>query len=192
VKKILSICFCLALLVSVASCSNLTDGTENTGSIQSVAENVSSETASQDPFDDLKKYTSDSGITIYMADGFTEKDFEGEGIECYMESNDCILTCRVETFELLANLNIDTNMTVEEYGQLVIDANQFDSELKTDDYGNVYMEYVQNIDGIDFTYYGYFKKGTDAFWTCNLVCQTSRTAEFEDQFALWASSIELA
>lgn len=189
-KKFLAVCFCLVLLLGMTACS-ITDDTVN-DSTQSKAEEASSQVESADPLDELKKYTSDSGITIYMADGFKEKDLGVDTVACYFESDNAIFTCSVESFELLESLNFDADMSLEEYGQLVIDANGFDSKLETDEYGNVYMKYVQNIEGNDFTYYGYFKKGAESFWTCNLVCLTESEAEFEDDFALWASTIEIA
>lgn len=114
-----------------------------------------------------------------------------DGVFCYFEGENSVLSCTVETFELLENANIDTTVSAKEYAELVIEANKFDGGAKTDKYGNVYFTYEKEIDGNEFTYFAYIIKTDDAFYTCNFICLSSQSSSFEEDFALWASSIEI-
>lgn len=189
-KNFLSICFCLSLLISATACNNIADNQNSSGSAaQSATENVSSKVQQKDPFDGLKHYTSESGLSLYMSDGFTEKKIEGAF--CYYEGKNSILSCNVETFDILENVNVDTSISEQEYARLIVKNNGFECDVKTDEYGNICFTYEKNIEGNDFTYFAYVKKTDKAFWTCNFACLTSQKSFYENDFSLWASSIEI-
>lgn len=200
IKKVLAIGICLILTVGVFSACggdsqviNETPQIENT--VNQEVDNVESEVpeetepADADIYAGLKFYESQSGMSLYMSDGYTEGVLEG--VACYFAAQDSALSCTTESFEVFESAGLSSDMSLEEYAQLVIDANGLTGDVLTDEYGNVYIIYSQNIDGSDITYYAFFGRGSDAYWTCNFMCETSQTASHEANFKLWASSIQL-
>lgn len=153
-----------------------------------VSEAVESETVEADPYDGLKLYQSQSGVSLYMSEGYTEMQLEG--VACSFEGNNSAMSFTTETFETFEAVGISTDISLEEYANLVIQANGMSGEPLTDEYGNVYIIYSQNIEGSDITYYAFFGRGSDAYWTCNFMCETAETASYEENFKLWASSLQ--
>ncbi|MBQ6570543.1 MAG: hypothetical protein IJL87_09865 [Clostridia bacterium] len=190
-KKLFAIIICIAVILSTAACGFLDSETAPESKPESAVESViESAVESIDPLEGLEKYTSKSGLSLYMKKGYAETELEG--VACYFQGIDSAVSCSKETNEILEAAGLRTDYTLEEYAQLVATANGFDCTPQTDDYGNVFIVYEKNIDGNDFTYYAYFKTGKDAYWTCNFICLKSDTDKYADDFALWASTIEIA
>lgn len=168
-KKILSILMSLALSISVlCGCSEDTNA---------------------DPFAKLTFYESPTGISLYMDKGFSEQTLEGS--TCYFDKGNIGVNCIEETFELLETIGYGSETTVEEYAQLIIDVYGLDAEVLTDEYGNTYTVYVQEIDGLSYSYYAFFDKGSASFWATTFLCATDESSSYEKDFQLWASSIKI-
>lgn len=171
-KRTAALFLCLALLVSLFNACGEADTTP-------------------DPYKGLKHFESDTGISLYMDKSYKETTIEG--VTCTFEgsTSTSAVSCREETFQSLTDLGIDADMSLEDYAAMVIEANQFDGEVLTDEYGNVYFVYEQEIMEISLTYYAFIDKGSTAFWTTNFICPTDEKADHEKDFQLWASSITI-
>ena len=142
-----------------------------------------------DPFAKLTFYESPTGISLYMDKGFTEKTMETA--TCYFEKSDIVTNCLEETFETLETIGYGSETTIEEYAQLLIDVYGLEGEVTTDEYGNTYTVYIQDFDGVSYSYYAFFDKGTTSFWTTTFLCATDEADSHEEDFKLWASSIKV-
>lgn len=136
---------------------------------------------------ELTLYESATGISLYMDKGFTE--MEMEGTTTYFDKGYLGLNCLEETFELLETVGYGSETTVEEYAQLIVDVYGLEGEVETDDYGNTYTLYVQEIEGVSYSYYAFFDKGSTSFWTSTFLCATENADLYEDDFKEWASTI---
>lgn len=150
---------------------------------------TTAETAEPDPYAGLTLYESATGISIYMSEGYTEGSMEG--IPCFFEGELSNVSCSNETFETLAALGYSSDMSLEAYGELILQAYQLEGEVLTDDYGNVYVAYTQDIQGMSVSYFSFFDKGADSFWTTNFMCPTEVADTYEEDFKLWASSLQV-
>lgn len=137
----------------------------------------------------LTYYESLVGISLYMSDGFTESSVEGV-LACYEGENSNVRFER-ETFETLASIGYGDVDTLDTYAGLIIQAYQLESEVQTDEYGNVYIVYAVDIQGTSVSYYAFFDKGTDSFWMTTFMCLTAQKNLFEEDFKLWASSVQV-
>lgn len=188
----------LAVAVSFALSAGAVTGCADAGTKEISSSSRETEETSQqetetekedDIYQGLVLYESSSGISLYMEEGFTEDSLEG--FVCYFERDDCAMNCQEETFEELQNAGYSSDMSLEEYAGLIAELYQTGTEAITDEYGNVYIVYSQDIDGANFTYYDFFDKGSSSFWSTNFMCLTDEKTSFEDNFKLWASSIRV-
>lgn len=187
-KKLFAIALCLILTAGIFSAcgEEPKQGTDQTTAKTTTATTAEEETG---PYAGLTLYKAKSGVSFYMKDGY--KEGELEGYACYYEGTDSALSFSTESFETLENAGIKSDVSLKEYAELVKSANNVESEVLTDEYGNVYIIYEKTIDGNDFTYYAFFGRGSKAYWTCNFFCLSSAKASFDKDFRLWASSLQL-
>lgn len=137
----------------------------------------------------LVEYRHSIGVSLSMAEGFTESSVEGI-LGCY-EGGESNVRFSEELFENLEYLGYDPEMSLEEYARLILDAYQLEGEPMTDDYGNVYIAYTQDVQGHEIAYYAYFTRGEAAFWTTTFMCFAEIAPDMADDFALWASTIQV-
>lgn len=147
------------------------------------------EPAEDNPYAGLTFYESPTGISLYMSDGYVESS--SEGTTCIFEGKNNGVIINEETFESMESIGFSSDITLEEYGQLILGAYQIPGEVLTDNYGNTYICYTKNIEGTDITYYGFFDKGSVSFWTTNFMCIAAESSMYEEDFKLWASSIQI-
>ncbi len=197
-KKFISVFLTVALSASLlTACANKEESTDSDAgntvvSEQNVEENVeenTDESVETDPFAELTFYESPTGISLYMSEGYVESSVEG--ITCVFEGENNAVSINEESFESLESVGISSDMTLDEYGRLLLDAYQLSGEVLTDDYGNTYIYYEKNIEGTDISYYGFLDKGNVAFWTTNFMCIAAEAEVYEENFKLWASSIQV-
>lgn len=141
---------------------------------------------SDDPLADLTLYESDTGISLYMEKGYEES--EAEGVTCCFKG-DILVSCREETFETLESVGYDGSLSIEEYAELLVSYNGTGAQVLSDDYGNVYFVYEQEVMDVPLTYYAYVDKGSNSFWTTNFLCPTENVDDWAEKFALWGSTI---
>ena len=188
-KRILAILMSLVLCACALTACGGSETTDDTSSTEENSKGEEKEEEQKDPYEGLTLYEPSCGVTLYMRDGFKEDTVDGFAF--FYETNDCAVNCQEETFEDLESVGYNGDMTIEEYAQTIRDLYEEakDSEVLTDDYGNVYIVYTQDVDGMNFTYYDFFKKGSTSFWATNFMCITDDKDSFEEDFHLWASSI---
>lgn len=139
----------------------------------------------------LVRYDHPIGISLSMAEGFTETEAEGFLGGYTSEAGDIGVIFAEELYESMENFGLDSDLTLEEYAQLIADSYGLDTAPTTDTNGNLCLVYLREVNGRQFTYYAYFNQNDVAFWTTTFMCLTDESLELADDFATWASSIEI-
>lgn len=187
-KKALSVLLAAVLLLSLlAAC-----GAEPQPAEEPTGEPTETQTEPQtEPGEEneLVEYHHSIGVSLSMAKGFVESEAEGI-LGCY-EGELSNVRFAEELFVNLESLGYDPNMSLEEYARLILDVYQLEGAPLTDDHGNVYIVYNQDIQGYDVAYYAYFTRGEAAFWMTTFMCFAEIAPDMEDDFALWASTIQV-
>jgi len=139
--------------------------------------------------EELTDYEHSVGLSMKMAPGFTETDIEG--IMAGYEGEAANVRIEAERFDQLEALGYaGEEMTAAEYGQLIRDAYGLEGEVAEDEYGTVFLPYSQLVQEIEVSYYAFFHKGEDAFWTVTFMCFAETADQLEGDFHLWASTVE--
>ena len=195
-KKTLARMAVLALLTGMlTACSKpepVKEAAVTTEAAAEVTEAAEEITEAADPYEGLTLYESETGISIYMEEGYTESS--AEGMPCFFEGEMSNVSFTEETFETLQTAleqgGYGSVLTSEDYGKLIYEVYQIEgSELLENEYGDQYMTYEKDFQGMGVTYYVYFEKGEDSWWTINFMCPTEVKDEMETDFHLWATSI---
>lgn len=145
--------------------------------------------AESQPQSALVRYDHPIGISLSMAEGFEVTQIEGI-LACY-QGAEANVRFAEELFVSLEALGISADMSLEDYARLILDAYALEGEPLTDSRSNVYIVYNQVIQDQDVAYYAYFSRNDVAFWTTTFMCFAQAAPELEDDFSLWASTIEL-
>lgn len=124
-------------------------------------------------------------MKITLTEDFQEK--EQENYTNYLESKRVGVLILNETFDTFPGFE---DYSIEEYGELVLEANKSDSELKTDN-GLCYFEFDNTgSDGKTlFHYTAYMYKGTDSFWLVQFFTRKDDAAKYTDQITQWAQTV---
>ena len=136
--------------------------------------------------DDDDKEFSKSGMTITLTDGFVEKDLVSQ--TAYYESTKAIVTALKEEFSLFEQAGYE-DMTLEEYGNLVLTTNSFDTEMQHKN-GLSYFTYEKSVSGKDFKYFATVFEGSDAFWLIQFASEQKNFDTFQPKFEKWANSVK--
>jgi len=127
------------------------------------------------------------GIQITLTEAFSEVDMEGFHV-CYGSADQAVFVTR-EGFDTAEGM---VDLTVEEYGQMVLDSNGFDDSfelMKID--GLTFFDYVTtNEDNKDWYYLTSIYKDIDAFWLVQFTCLEEKAdEEMINRFIRWADSV---
>ncbi len=136
-----------------------------------------------------EKTFSSSGMNITLTEEFIEADIENYTIA--YDSKDVAVFALKEAFTLVDGFE---NYTLEQYGNLVINANGLDSaELKTVD-GLTGFEYeFTNPETNDtYRYFAYVYKANDAFWLVQFATLNQNVETYNQQIIDWAKSVEFS
>lgn len=137
----------------------------------------------EDAFVSPKEFTVDN-VTITLTSDFTEEEFEGFD-QCFDSSNVAVFMLKDE-FSLAAELK---DYTLAQYGDLVIQGNELDTELKTEN-GITYFSYTGEGDsGTPYRYFATLHKGPDAFWMIQFAVEEADLEEYRDDIFQWAASV---
>lgn len=179
-----------ALLAAVMTLGVLSGcGGSSAASTSSGSAAQSSQASEADPYAGLALFDTGTGLTIRMAEDLELQDGKEDP---YYQNDSCAVRFLAEDFASFEALGYSRELTLEEYAGLIRQAYGLEGEVLSDSYGNVYITYAQEIQGIDFTYYNFYAKGSDAFWTLNYICPTELVEEMEPQFQLWTSSVQVS
>ena len=128
-------------------------------------------------------------MQITLTDKFDETEVDGYTSVLY--DDDVAVFIIKEEFELFEDFDF---YTLNEYGNLVLEVNGFDStvELQTYD-GLTYFEYeAQNDTDETYSYFVVLHKGADAFWMTEFAVLAENADEYRTTFIEWAKSVEFS
>lgn len=92
-----------------------------------------------------------------------------------------------DSFDDLSIHNLDENSTLEEYAEVIKKANSYHTNTFTKRNDYIYYSYT---DG-DYFYIAAVKKGKDAFWIVNFVCEKDKSSIYKEDFLKYSDSIEV-
>ena len=138
-----------------------------------------------DPAAEAKTFSSD-GMQITLTEEFTKTEYSGFTV-CY-DSRDVAVFGLKESFSLAAGFE---NYTLQEYAQLVLDANGFEGSVSVQDSNDlVWFEYVaKGADNQDYYYFCVTYKADDAFWLVEFTTAEDQAEDMFESFILWAKSV---
>lgn len=132
------------------------------------------------------KTFTDQGMSITLTESFRPADYDGYDVS--YESTNAIMFALREDFTDMEGFG---ELTLEEYGQLVIDSNELKTPLNTQN-GLVSCSYSQTVDGDSFQYFVYFFKTDDAFWMVQFATELADGPLYQPQINEWAQSIRFS
>lgn len=136
-----------------------------------------------------EKTFSSNGMTVTLTDEFRESNAQPYTV-VYDSKNVAVFALR-EAFTLAAGFE---DYTLEQYADLVIQANKLGlAEVKTDE-GLTYFTYsFTNPETKDvYQYYSYVYKTDDAFWLVQFATLDKNVEKYAPQITEWAKSVEFS
>ena len=136
-----------------------------------------------------EKTFSSNGMTVTLTDEFRESNAQPYTV-VYDSKNVAVFALR-EAFTLAAGFE---DYTLEQYADLVIQANKLGlAEVKTDE-GLTYFTYsFTNPETKDvYQYYSYVYKTDDAFWLVQFATLDNNVEKYAPQITEWAKSVEFS
>ncbi len=125
-----------------------------------------------------------AGISITLTDRFSE--FKADGYDVAYETNKEVVFVLRESFDIAPGVEA---LTVEEYAGFVMEANEQNEELKSED-GLLYYEYDAMGDNkVEYHYTVFLFKGPDAFWIVQFATFEKNAEAAHDQIMEWAKSV---
>ncbi|MGL5514158.1 MAG: hypothetical protein ACRDBM_13105 [Sporomusa sp.] len=126
------------------------------------------------------------GMTITLTDQFTEKDYASYTV-CY-ESSESLVVALKESFTLFEQVGVSTDISLVEYGELVMSSNNFEATIEETE-NITYFTYEKQVNGEDYTYMATLHRGADAYWLIQFACETKNFEKLQSQFIDWAKTI---
>ena len=133
------------------------------------------------------KSFSKAGMTITLSDAFMESDMES--MTAYYESRTSAVTVLKEDFSTIESVGLSTDMSLQEYAQLVVEGNGLDCQVSEED-GLVYFLYEDTVDGTDFSYWATVYRSSDAYWLVHFLCESKNYEKLLPDFKTWAKSVK--
>ncbi len=130
------------------------------------------------------KTFSKSGMTIQLTSEFAEK--EVVSYTATYQSLRIIVMALKEEFALFGT----DALTLDEYAQLVLDANLLEEEIIHED-SLTYFEYAREVNGKNLTYLACVYKGADAYWLIQFSCETANYGELKGTMLEYAATVEV-
>ena len=137
-----------------------------------------------------KTFTKD-GISITVKGFFTEQNDLNKDYNLILISPDAGVMILKETFEEFEKADLDTDMSVKEYADIVMFGNGLSGDPTEED-GMTYFTYTEEVDGTEFTYMGFCYRGTDAYWLVQIYCATADYEAKKPDMMDWAKSVMFA
>ena len=134
-----------------------------------------------------KTFTVDD-LSITVEGFFTEQNGLNEEYNLILISPDAGVMILKETFEEFEKADLDTDMSVKEYAEIVMFGNGLSGDPTEED-GMTYFTYTEEVDGTEFTYMGFCYRGTDAYWLVQIYCPTEDYEAKKPEMMEWAKSV---
>lgn len=138
---------------------------------------------SSEPMSTVPQTFENAYFSITLTESFTEGT--SDGFDAYYESDDVLVLASQETFD--GDMEF-AQMSLTEYGQLIMDANELGGYVNGGD-GLVFFTYTESIDGDDYRYDVYLYKSSDAFWMIQFVTFADTTELYQDSITQWAKTV---
>ena len=123
------------------------------------------------------------GMSITLTKAFDKVEIEGFDAVYSTEKVSAFIS--KESFSLMSGLG---SYTLREYGELVMDVNNFSGELKTKD-DLMYFEYTsEDVD--NYNYIAFIYKADDAFWMVQFATDEDDYDSYTDRIYEWAASVK--
>lgn len=132
-----------------------------------------------------------NGLTLTLDSAFVEHEVTNESASYANYFKTYVVVISYETVDSLVNLGYDSDMTAAEYAALSIEANEFDTEVKTVD-GVTYYNYTGDADGTEYTYMATVHLLGNSFWLVQFASETTDYAKAESEFLAWAKTVTYA
>ena len=129
------------------------------------------------------KTFSAKGMQITLTDEFSKQT--AAGYTAGFGSKDVAVLVLKEDFTLQEGFG---QLSLKEYGNLVLQNNGKNTTLKTDN-GVTYFEYDGTNGNDTYHYVATVFKGPDAFWLIQFATKDTNAAEFRDEIFAWAKTI---
>lgn len=131
------------------------------------------------------KVFNSNGMSITLTDEFKET----QRMIVSFESENVAVFALKEPFTMYEGAE---NLSLKDYGELVIDVNDKESSVLKNDGDLMYFEYEFYNEELrkNYIYYAYVYKSSDAFWLVNFVTPETKADEYRANISMWADSIE--
>lgn len=131
----------------------------------------------------LERYTLECGLSLYAVPGMEKQN--APGFTACLGSRDAIILVMQDNKEA----NALTGLSLRDYADLVSRANELEA-FTQDNYGNLHVNFY-NSDSNGVRYFNSLtvKETQDSFWVIQMTCTSDNQAEYNREFALWATSI---
>lgn len=126
-------------------------------------------------------------MSITLTDKFFEKEIMSQ--TGYFEAPTEIVCVTKESFSLLESVFGSSDMSIEEYANIILTGNKIDDELKEED-GLYSFTYERTVENKDFYYQSYVFKSDNAFWLVQFSCFAKDMKNHTDNFVEYAKSIK--
>ena len=133
---------------------------------------------------EIKTWKKDD-FSITMNKGFTER--KAEGYFAYYESKNALVVVQREEQMIF----IGSEMTLEEYGQQVLDTNDRSDETMNPGDGFVWIEYTETVRDREIYYLVACYKSPGAFWVVNFAAPGEQKDVYRNIFMQWAESVKV-
>ncbi len=185
-KKLTALLLALLLCLTLTACPSPDADGGSSSTTTPTAPNGNQPNESTGPA--AKTFTK-GGMTVTLTEAFTETSMAGY-TAAYDSAKIAILAIK-EAFTLMEGFE---DYTLDEYGELVISANQLSNVSLQKKNGLTWFEYdYENTDmGKTYHYYSYVFKTQDAFWTVQFACLVSDVDTCAPLIADYAKSVSFA
>ncbi len=126
---------------------------------------------------------------VYIPDTYDEQKIDGYDYVGYDENTSFMVFHEVIS-DLQQYIDISEETTLQEYAELIRQANQMDEEFEMDKNGNLAVQYESNVDGVDFFYYTAVKKGNGNFYIATCSCLKEDAQKHTENFSRWLSTFK--
>lgn len=131
-----------------------------------------------------------AGLAITLNTNFSESD-AGDYTAIYESNKDnAVVIILKEDFSLFEIAGISTDISLNEYAQLTVDASGKNSIVEAKD-GLTYFTHESTVDGVKYSYLAVVYRGSDAYWLVQFSTYSKDFDGLVDTFTKWAKTVSV-
>ena len=134
---------------------------------------------------ELERYELDNGATLTAVEGL---EVYSIGERDYALENRDLIMILVEENKQAYGLE---DMTLYEYGDLLMTSSGLEARYADDSYGNVAAGYYTELDGDEYYCYGVIRETNTSFWYFDIYCAADAMERYQADLPLWCGSLTL-